>query len=147
MNFGYEDDPYISPQGATLARHIAGILDNLIACFLAVVVAKQIDEENLLLQFAAAVLAYLGYYFAFEAAISRSVGKLLTGLKVVDFDGERCTLKQTAIRTLFRLLEVNPFLLGGLPAAVRIVWSRNKQRFGDKAAKTVVVFSRRVSAR
>ena len=143
MNFGYDDDPYISPRGTTLARHIAGILDNLIACILAIVAVKLVDEENVPLQAVVAIAAYLGYYFLFESLTSRTVGKLVTGLKVMDFDGERCSLKQTVIRTLFRLLEVNPFLLGALPAAIRIIWSRNKQRFGDKVANTVVVFSRR----
>ncbi|MFT7630604.1 MAG: putative RDD family membrane protein YckC [Mariniblastus sp.] len=143
MNHEYDEVPYVSPQGATLARHIAGILDNLIACVLAVIIVKQMDAPSVPLQAIAVVTVYLGYYFLFESITSRSMGKLLTGLKVIDFDGERCSLKQTCIRTLFRLLEVNPFLLGALPAAVRIIGSRNKQRFGDKVAGTVVVFSRR----
>jgi len=143
MNFGFDEEPHISPRGTTLARHIAGILDNVLACILAIVAAKQIDAENMPLQAVAATAAYLSYYFLLESITSRTIGKLVTGLKVMDFDGERCSLKQTVIRTFFRLVEVNPFLLGPLPAAIRIIWSRNKQRFGDKVARTVVVFSRR----
>ena len=142
MNIGYEDEPYFSPKGTTLPRHIAGIVDNVIACILAVIAAKQVDAENIAMQAVLAVSAYLGYYFAFEIFTSRSVGKLLTGLKVIDFDGDRCSIKQVLIRTLFRLVEVNPFLLGALPAAIRIIWSRHKQRFGDKFANTVVVRAR-----
>lgn len=141
MNFGYEE-PYFSPHGVTLQRHIAGSMDCFIASILAVFAAKQVDAENIPMQAVIASFAFLGYYFLFEVATSRSIGKLLTGLKVVDFDGERCSVKQVAIRTLFRLVEVNPLLLGATPAAMRILWSRNKQRFGDKVANTVVVRAR-----
>ncbi|MEL7498331.1 MAG: RDD family protein [Planctomycetota bacterium] len=134
-----EEEPYFSPQGTTMPRHIAGLVDNVVACVLAVIAAKQVDAENIPMQAVLAISAYLGYYFVFEILTSRSLGKLLTGLKIVDFDGNRCSIKQVTIRTLFRLIEVNPFLLGALPAAIRIIWSRNKQRFGDKFANTVVV--------
>jgi len=93
MNFGYEEEPCFSPQGTTLPRHLAGIVDNVIACILAVIAAKQADAENISMQAALAVSAYLAYYFLFEVFTSRSVGKLLTGLKVVDFDGDRCSIK------------------------------------------------------
>jgi hypothetical protein len=40
---------------------------------------------------------------------------------------------------LFRLLEVNPLLLGDLPAGISIVSSRDRQRIGDRVAGTVVI--------
>ena len=135
--------PAVSPHGTALARHLAGILDNVFAGILALIAAKQVDEENIYLQGVVAVGVYLSYYFVFEVLTSRSVGKLVTGLKVIDFDGKKCTTKQVAIRTAFRLLEVNPFLLGALPAAVQILFTPTKQRMGDRVARTVVVFSRR----
>jgi len=139
----HQEEPYISPLGTTLARHIASGVDNILMGVLAIVLIKQIDEDNIPLQAIVMVVTYLGYFFISEWLTSRTIGKLMTGLKVVDFDGDRCTMQQAGIRTLFRLLEVNPFLLGGLPAAVRIIFSRNKQRFGDKFARTVVVFTKR----
>ncbi|MCA9131453.1 MAG: RDD family protein, partial [Planctomycetales bacterium] len=66
-------------------------------------------------------------------------GKYFAGLTIRDFDGGRCSFRQTIVRTLFRVIEVNPILLGGIPAAASILWSRDKQRFGDKVARTVVV--------
>lgn len=146
MNFGYtpDDDPTVSPGGTALARHLAGIVDSIIAAILAVIAAKQIDEQSPYIQISVAVSAYLAYFFLFEIAISRTPGKLLTGLKIIDFEGKRCNVRQTIIRTLFRLLEVNPFLLGFLPAAIRILFSRNKQRFGDWVAGTIVVFARKI---
>jgi uncharacterized RDD family membrane protein YckC len=45
----------------------------------------------------------------------------------------------------FRLIETNPLLLGAIPAAARIVMTRDKQRFGDKVADTIVVFRRSIN--
>lgn len=133
------DSPADSPEGTTIPRHIAAVLDNVLAMFLSVFVAKQFPDGEPLLQVIAMVAAYLAYYFVCELAFSSSPAKLMNGLVVRDFGGGRCTVRQTVIRTLMRLIEVNPLLLGGLPAAVSILWSRNKQRFGDKLARTVVV--------
>jgi uncharacterized RDD family membrane protein YckC len=36
-------------------------------------------------------------------------------------------------------VEANPILVGELPAALCVIFSRNRQRFGDKVAGTVVV--------
>lgn len=132
--------PAVSPAGTTLARHLAATLDSLLSAVLGIVVAKQYPPDWYAAQLLTMVVVYLGYYFVFESLLSTTPGKFMTGLKVLAFDGSRCTLKQVLIRTLFRLLEVNPFLLGGLPAAVRIIWTRDKQRFGDKVANTIVVF-------
>jgi uncharacterized RDD family membrane protein YckC len=75
---------------------------------------------------------------------SRTLGKFCMGLIVVQYDGRRCTWRQAIIRTLFRFVEVNPLLLGALPAAISIIGSRHRQRFGDKVARTIVVPARRV---
>jgi uncharacterized RDD family membrane protein YckC len=109
---------------------------------LAIVIAKQLPDDMPLWQAGAMVAVYLGFYLTCEAAFSATPGKLLTGLRVMSFDGSRCSVKQAVIRTLFRVVEVNPFVLGGLPAAAQILWTRNKQRLGDRCAGTVVVFRR-----
>lgn len=107
---------------------------------LSIAAGKAGPNDNPALQLFLAVTAYLGYFFAMEWALGWTVGKLVTGLRVCNLDGGRCTWRQIAVRTVYRLLEVNPFLLGAWPAAVRIIWSRDKQRFGDWAAGTLVVF-------
>jgi uncharacterized RDD family membrane protein YckC len=43
------------------------------------------------------------------------------------------------VRTLARLVEVNPLLLGALPAGIAILSSSRRQRIGDWLANTVVV--------
>ena len=132
----------ISTANTVTPRYIAAMLDNLIAMLLAVVAAKSISEGMPILQVTALVVVYFGYYFVPECLFSRTPGKLLTGLVVVGLEGERCTWRQIAIRTAFRLLEVNPLLLGAIPSALSVVFSPYHQRFGDKTAETLVVESR-----
>lgn len=139
-----ERRPAIAADRTIMPRYIAATLDNVIAMALCVAVAKTIRDDLPVAQALVLVASYLGYYLLFEGAIGRTPGKLFTGLVVIPFEGGRCSWRQALIRTAFRLLEVNPLVLGGLPAAVRIVWSRNHQRFGDRYADTVVVLSRRV---
>ena len=136
-----QEEPCISPRGTILARHIASGIDNILMGVLAIVLIKQVDENNIPVQAIVMVGVYLGYFLVSEALTARTLGKLVTGLKVVNFDGDRCTIEQAGIRTLFRLVEVNPFLLGALPAAVRIIFSRNKQRFGDRFAQTCLLYT------
>jgi uncharacterized RDD family membrane protein YckC len=85
------------------------------------------------------IVVWFGYYLALEGLLGRTFGKLLTGLVVVQMNGSRITWKQASIRTAFRIIEVNPILLGALPAALCAVFSKNRQRFGDRVAGTLVV--------
>ena len=135
-----ERRPAVSPAGTTMPRHMAAILDNVFAAIVGVLVAKQCPEDWLVAQATCLVTLYLAYYLFFEILFSATPGKLLLGLKILAYNGDRCSLKQILIRTVFRIIEVNPILLGALPAAARIVASRDKQRFGDKLADTIVVF-------
>lgn len=136
----YICEPADSPQGTTMPRHIAGLLDNLLAFIVSIICAKQLPDTLPILQILVMVGSYLGYFLLFESVFCTTPGKFMNGLVVRDFNGGPCSFRQTVVRTLFRILEVNPALLGFLPAAARILWSRNKQRFGDKVAGTVVVF-------
>ncbi|HBV63414.1 MAG TPA: hypothetical protein DEF45_10375 [Rhodopirellula sp.] len=131
--------PEDSPQGTTIRRHVAAVGDNVLAILFSVLIAKQFPDSVFGLQVIAMVASYLGYYLIFEAVFCTTPGKYLTGLTIRNFDGGSCSFRQTLVRTVCRLVEVNPFVLGGLPAAASILWSRDKQRLGDKLARTVVV--------
>jgi uncharacterized RDD family membrane protein YckC len=146
--FGREDElPAVSTHDTIAARYVAASFDNLAALIAAVAIAKSLDNDYPLLQTAAAGFAYLGYFIFLEGLTARTLGKLITGLVVVQFDGSPITWRQTLIRNLFRVLEVNPFLLGALPAALAVFFSRHHQRFGDKAAGVIVVKRRRLRSR
>jgi uncharacterized RDD family membrane protein YckC len=124
-------------------RYIAATLDNGVAMLLAILAAKAVSAYDFrVLQAVVLIGVYLGYYYLPEALFARTPGKFITGLKVVDFAGANCSLSQTTIRTLFRVLEVNPLLFGALPAGLCVIFSAHRQRFGDRAAKTYVVHSR-----
>ncbi len=123
-------------------RYIAASIDNLLVMILSIAAAKAVGSEKPILQASLLVGVYLGYFFLFEVLFCRTPGKFFTGLVVVDTDGNFCSWKQTITRTLFRLLEVNPLLFGGIPAALSVVFSPYHQRLGDRLAKTLVVESR-----
>jgi uncharacterized RDD family membrane protein YckC len=132
--------PSVSARGTKVPRHLAGLLDNLIALVVSFICARQLPEHWIVLQAVVIVIVYLAYYFFFEHFFSATPAKAIYGLTIRSADGERCSVRQILIRTLYRLLEVNPMLLGCLPAAFSILRSPHSQRYGDKRANTVVIF-------
>jgi len=146
-NLLLEDAPRlaaIATDGTVFPRFIAAMLDNVVAGVLGYGAATSINDDLPLVQVPLFLGTYLGYYLLFEGGLARTPGKMLSGLTVVQFDGRRVTWRQALIRTLLRLLEVNPACLGALPAGISILWSPNRQRIGDRLAGTVVVLSRRL---
>ena len=127
---------------ASKARIIAFIIDNLVACLVAFLTVGALNSGNGMLSGTVLCVAYLAYFFLFELLWRRTPGKFMQGLVVVSADGNKPRLKAHLIRTLARIFEANPFLLGGIPAGIAIVSSDRKQRFGDLLAGTVVVSKR-----
>jgi len=79
------------------------------------------------------------YYPLTEGLFGRTFGKLLCGLRVVDERGSLPGLGKATLRTLCRLVEINPVLMGGVPAAIAVFNSKSRQRMGDQAARTFVL--------
>ena len=123
-------------------------IDNLLASIAGFFVAARIplgstsDESASVGRWLIAGLVYLTYYFVQEGIWSTTVGKSLFGLRVVRLDGKRAGLPEAVSRTLSRIFEVNPILLGALPGGLAIAGSKRRQRLGDMAAGTVVVTRR-----
>lgn len=84
----------------------------------------------------ASCAAYTAYALLLELLTRRTVGKLLTGTRVLTESGARPTVAAVITRNLFRFIEMMPplWVLGFL-----VVLSRNRQRLGDIFARTVVV--------
>ena len=120
-------------------RIFAFILDNLLATVSAFLAVAALKSDSAYLAGGALCLTYLGYFFLSEALWSRTPGKYLQGLMVVDPSGGRCGWRRALLRTLLRVVEANPLLLGGLPAGIAILASERNQRLGDLAAGTLVV--------
>ena len=131
--------PDISTKGTIIPRHLAATFDNLFAMILGALAAKNLFADRAITQSICFVLIYLGYYFVFEAFMSRTPAKMIAGLMILRVNGTRISFREAAIRTGFRLLEVNPLLLGAIPAALSIIFSRRNQRWGDRAAGTIVI--------
>jgi len=83
--------------------------------------------------------AAIMYFPMVEGTWGRTLGKLITGTIVVDKAGRAPGLLKAALRTLLRLIEVNPFWLGGLPAGIAVIMSKRRRRLGDMLARTYVV--------
>lgn len=124
---------------ASKSRLIAVFLDHFIALAVMFVVVALVPERLPVMKAAFFFLVYLAYFVVLEALWSRTLGKYFQGLVVRKLDGGRCGWRAALIRGGLRVVEVNPLLLGGLPAGLFIISTNRKQRLGDILAGTVVV--------
>ena len=77
------------------------------------------------------------YYVLLEGLLGRTVGKMVTGIRVVDeATGAAPGLGKALIRTLLRVIDG---ILGYLVGFVIVVNSDRRRRLGDMAAKTLTV--------
>lgn len=99
----------------TRADHIWVIFDPICGIFLVVIFA---------------------YFIFLEWLTGRTIGKYLLKMRVVTVEGMKITFKQSLLRNFGRLIDGLPcFNIAGM---VSIARSGQKQRIGDKLAKTVV---------
>jgi uncharacterized RDD family membrane protein YckC len=124
---------------ASKSRLIAVFLDHLIALALMLFVVALVPESFPVIKAICFFVVYLAYYIVLEALWSRTLGKYFQGLIVRKLDGSQCDWKAALIRGGLRIVEVNPLLLGGLPAGLVIISTGRRQRLGDILAGTVVV--------
>ncbi len=85
------------------------------------------------------LIAPIVYFPVLEGIWGRTIGKLVTGTMVVDKFGKPPGIWKVVLRTILRIVEVNPLVVGGLPAAIAVGMSHNRQRLGDMLAHTFVV--------
>ena len=124
---------------ASKARLIAAFIDHLIAFALMMLAVSLVPESLAVVKAVLFFLIYLAYFVVLEGLWSRTFGKFFQGLIVRTVDGTLCGWKAPMIRGGLRIIEVNPLLLGGLPAGLVIIASARKQRIGDLLAGTLVV--------
>ena len=124
---------------ASKERLIAVFFDHLIALGLVFLIVAFVPESLPTVKAVLFFTIYLTYFFILEAIWSRTVGKYVQGLVVRKLDGTPCDFRAALIRSVLRVVEVNPLLLGGIPAGLVITASPRKQRLGDLFAGTLVV--------
>lgn len=82
-------------------------------------------------------LAAAAYFVLMEGALGQTLGKMVTGIRVVDErTGAAPGYAAAAIRTVLRVVDG---ILGYLVAFVVVLSSPRRQRLGDMAAHTLVV--------
>jgi uncharacterized RDD family membrane protein YckC len=86
------------------------------------------------------LLTVLLYYVLLEGLVGRTLGKMVTGIRVVDAEtGGQPGILSAVVRTLLRLVDG---ILAYLVGFIIVVNSQRRRRLGDMAAKTLVVRSR-----
>ncbi|WP_206779166.1 RDD family protein [Mycobacterium ostraviense] len=123
-----------------LARLIDGILVVIVAVPLAVLAEIHIGATGLFPGLFSGLLAF-SYFVAFEASQGWTLGKKLLGMRVRGPDGaEKPTVRQSAVRNVFTLLAIIPFLgevlvlVAGVVIAATIRSSPTKQGKHDEFA-------------
>jgi uncharacterized RDD family membrane protein YckC len=133
-----------NPVSLLVLRAIGAQIDILVILMLLIVPTAILGKEHLsdrvwdyIIVFW--LVALIAYFVVFEALWGRTLGKLVTGTIVIDRDGRAPGFTKAIARTLLRLIEVNPLLIGGLPAGIALLVTKRHQRMGDLLAGTYVV--------
>ncbi len=77
------------------------------------------------------------YFILLEGSVGTTLGKYLTGLRVVQPNGTKPGMKKAVIRNILRLIDGLPFM--SLLGAVLILASPERTRLGDRVAGTRVI--------
>jgi len=86
------------------------------------------------------IITELFYFISLETLTGYTLGKYIFKIKVINYNFENPTVKQSLIRSLFWVIEANPMLVI-VPIITYYIVHNNKtgQRFGDKIAGTYVI--------
>ena len=137
-------EPGLAPQDLPTAgmgaRFLTFLIDNIIArivvTLITVAFVKGVDagDENGVIIVVIALGAFVAYYIALEAAFGWTIGKLITGTRVVRFDGTPPRVPQIIGRTFARFIPFEPFSL---------LFGSSNQGWHDSLSGTRVVRVRR----
>ncbi|TXH77424.1 MAG: RDD family protein [Lysobacteraceae bacterium] len=94
----------------------------------------QLEETNFLRDLVIAILMLLIYYIPMEALFGATIGKFLTGTRVVDERGGKPTLGQVVARSFARLIPFEPLSV--------LFMDEDKRGWHDSLAATYVVRKR-----
>jgi uncharacterized RDD family membrane protein YckC len=79
------------------------------------------------------------YYFLMEGLFSATFGKRVMRIHVVGSNGDPCTITESALRNLLRVIDWLPF--GYILGVGFLSITSKKQRVGDKIANTIVTMT------
>jgi uncharacterized RDD family membrane protein YckC len=128
-------------------RLFAAGLDNLFASIICMLIAAKLPGGlSGIARWVIAAVGYLAYFLIQEGLWHTTLGKTAFGLVLVRLDDRPVGWGAAGWRTALRIVEVNPLLVGAIPAVLTAIRSKRKQRLGDMLAGTVVVRRRALSA-
>ena len=84
-------------------------------------------------------LIVICYFVLLEGIAGATIGKFLTGIRVVNQDGTKLTWSAAIVRNIARIVDAFPYVLPYLVGAISVWASPIQQRLGDRWANTVVV--------
>lgn len=139
--------PSHSPEAISLSynssivvrRWAATALDMILFFGVILLLLGPVDIENINIFLIIIIPFIIVYYIVLEGVYGWTIGKLVLCIRVVDKDGNMPGITKASLRTLLRGVEVNPLLLGGVPAGIIVLLSKKRQRLGDLLAETYVI--------
>ena len=81
----------------------------------------------------------MAYYILLEGMAGGTIGKFVTGIRVVNEDGTKLEWSGAVVRNVSRIVDGFPFVFPYFIGAVSVWASPTNQRLGDRWGKTVVV--------
>lgn len=125
--------------GVIYRRVLASVIDIFLWLILLIFPIIAINEQTYIINpFIIYSLALFSYYVILEWLIQGTFGKIITGIKVVNMQGERITFWQSFVRNCLRIVDALPYAVPYFVALLVIAADNNKQRLGDKLAHTLV---------
>ena len=141
VNLGPGPGPFEELPTASMGARLGNfIIDNIVRLVLASIVAviirlvSQDDESSETMGTIFGLITMAGYYVLFEATFGWTVGKLITGTRVVAEDDGKPTFGQILGRTAARFIPFEPLSL---------VFSKSNEGWHDSLSGTRVVRVRR----
>lgn len=120
-------------------RGLASTIDYIIAFMVLVGVESALGKEVYLSTVIVWVVLAISYIPITEGLTGFTLAKYLLRIKVIDKHGNPPGILKAYVRTFFKLVEVNPLLIGGIPAGIVVLCSSYGQRLGDMAVQTFVI--------
>lgn len=117
----HRSEPEKRPAGLGV-RFVARVVDSLIVgVALFAILASMGKSDNLAVTIAATALAGFAYFVACEALFGATPGKMLLGIRVHGPSSDTPTVMQAAVRNLFMIVGVVPYVGGVVDLVLRIV--------------------------
>lgn len=92
-------------------------------------------------------LIAIAYYILLEGIAGGTIGKFVTGIRVVNEDGTKLDWSGAVVRNVARIVDAFPYVFPYLVGAISVWVSPTQQRLGDRWANTVVVTKESLSRR